>query len=237
VNNEPLRHDPFDSSVRSGDLYQPWVPDAPGTYVLQVILETAGGGQLLSNRVTVYVGEGPTETITSTLASETPTITYSPEGIFTPIPSVTPETPTDTPTLDKATATGQQNSNCRKGPDTRYDVQGNLMEGETVPIVGRNSDSSWWVVELTNPPKQCWVWGGGVSVSGNTAELVIIQPPPPPTFTPTFTNIPKPLTDTPKPSGPVYNACHDYPDLATCNSDPSGFGSCTWDTGTNKCQP
>ncbi len=337
VNDEPLRRDQLVSPVADGDLYQPWTPDAPGTYVLQVILETGAGGQVVSNQVTVYVGgkeDEPVEEENGQCAAEElvapvlispangatvepdPVLEWSypdtdchpyayqidisedpsfadlslgfgtldhnetsrmwplpagrcyhwrasayvpdengppspawsfcvegstgtPTSTGTPMPTATP---TDTPTPDDPMATGLQNSNCRKGPDTRYDVQGYLMEGETVPIVGRNNDSSWWVVELQDPLKECWVWGGGVSTSGNMADLVVIKPPPPPTFTPTPTNTPKPPTDTPKPptdtpKGPSYSACHDYPDMNTCNSDPEGFGNCTWDTGMNKCQP
>jgi len=242
ANSLTLRRDQLISPVAGGELYQPWVPDAPGTYVLQVVLETSGSGQHISDPITVIVGDGPTLTFTPSLVSGTPTITNTLDTSITPTFTGTPETPSITPTSDKATATGEQNSNCRKGPDARYDVQGLIMEGETVPIVGRNPESSWWVVELTSPAIQCWVWGGGVSVSGNTGQLTIVHPPKLPTFTftpklPTLTNTPKPSTEVPPPSGPVYNACHEYPDLATCNSDPAGFGNCTWDTGTNKCKP
>lgn len=235
ANGQTLRRDQLVSPVASGELYQPWVPKSPGTYILQVILDTGSGGQQISDQVTVYVGEGPTDTATEKLVSETLTITATLEYTYTPTLSVTPEAPTDTPTPDSALATGLQNSNCRFGPSAVYGVSGYLMQGETVPIVGRNTDSSWWVVELTNPAKQCWVWGDGVTVTGNLTGLTIV--PAPPTPTPTPTNTPKPPTDTPKPSGPIYNACHDYQDIGTCNSDPNGFGNCTWDTGLNKCQP
>ena len=224
VNDEPLRNDQFYSWVLDGDLYQPWIPDAPGTYVLQVILETNGGNLLLSNQVTVYVGEEVTEDITIT-----PTITFTPELAFTSTPTLTPETPTETPTLtptptpDLPMATGKLSANCRFGPGSVYDVEGYLMEGETVPIVGRNPSNSWWVVELPDRKHPCWVWDGGVIVTGNTAGVPIVAAPPTPT--PTYTPTPE------------YSACHDYLDVNTCNNDPHGFGGCSWNTGLNQCEP
>ncbi len=154
ANSELLRRDLFVSPVVDGNLYQPWIPSEPGTYILQVILETAGGSQIISGLVTVYVGESAAEKNPETVITNTPDITDTPTLTFTP-------TLTNTPTV-------------------------------------------------TNTPKPS-----------------------------TVTNTPKSstITNTPKPEGPSYSACHDYPDLATCLSDPNGFGGCTWDTGMNKCQP
>ena len=120
-------------------------------------------------------------------------------------------------------ATSKLNTNCRFGPGSVYDIVGYLMQGETVPIVGRNPSSSWWVVELLDRKHPCWVWDGGVIVTGNTIGVPIVAAPPTPT--PTYTPTPE------------YSACHDYSDIGTCNDDPYGFGGCYWDTGSNQCKP
>lgn len=145
ANSELLRRDPFVSPVSDGNLYQPWIPSEPGTYILQVFLETAEGGQIISDKVTVYVGESEVEEIIITVLTDTPEITITP-------------TLTSTPTLT------------------------------TMPTI----------TDTPNPPT---------------------------------------ATSTPTPKGPSSSACHDYPDLATCLSDPNGIGGCTWDTGMDKCQP
>ena len=252
VNNEILRRDQLVSPVVSGDLYQPWLPSAPGTYMLQVILEIGAGSQSFSNQVTVYVGDLPSEEIVEApvevITSVTPTHTNPPGDTYTPTHTYTPETPTNTPRPEKAMASSDKTVNCRSGPDTIYPVQGSLKQGETVPIVGQNHAGTWLVVELQNPTRQCYVLGSLVNVSGDMDALLVFPDPPRPTFTFTIppSDTPRPPTDTPKPPKPPtdtpfpvspYNACHDYPDLSTCLADPNGFGGCSWDTGMNKCLP
>lgn len=211
VNNEIFRRDELVSPVASGNMYQPWIPTAPGTYVLQVILETGGGGQQASQPITVIVGD-----------STTPEIAVTPPVIM--------ETPTATVTPGKPQASANQNTNCRSGPGIAYPHVADFLAGQTVPITGRNQDGTWLAVERPGGTGQCWVWRDLVTIQGNIESVPVVSAPPPP-----ITDTPKP-TKTPTQKSP-YTACHDYPDLATCNADPMGFGGCSWETGTNRCQP
>ncbi|MCD4674264.1 MAG: hypothetical protein K8R77_16500, partial [Anaerolineaceae bacterium] len=127
---------------------------------------------------------------------------------------------------DKLQATANRNVNCRKGPGTAYEHVWDFLAGETVPIVGRAQNNEYVVVQSIYG--QCWVGVGNVTIQGNLDSALIFTPPPLPN-----TDTPVP-SDTPK---PAYSACHDYPDLATCNADPMSFGTCSWNTGLNKCQP
>ena len=213
------------------DVYEPWMPEEPGEYLLQSEIKSQGQSAV-SNSVRVIVldpiaKDAPDKETSSLTPSTTPILTT---GTWTPTftqVSPTPTLPTETPTPGNPQAMGTQNTNCRHGPAVVYDIEGLLMEGETAPIVGRNADNSWWVIVLPDTQLQCWVWGGGVRISGNTGSVPVIAAPPTPTFTP----------EAPSTIGPTYSACHDYPDLSTCSSDPEGFGGCFWDTGTNKCRP
>ena len=224
VNDQLERDDPF-NTVEGGTLHQPWTPPTPGIYILKVVLEAGGGGVQISNPVTIYVDEVLTIPTKETIPTDTPIPSETPLQTITPTWTVTIALPSITPTQDTPMATGKEDLNCRFGPGTIYEPRGYLMTGETVPIVGRNKDSSWWVVELPDTHFQCWVWDGGVTVTCNLEGILVFTIPPTPTVKPTNTIPPK------------YKACHDYPDIATCNNDPNSFGGCSWNTGLNKCQP
>ncbi len=71
------------------------------------------------------------------------------------VPTVAPPTPTPTPTPPTPMATASQSGiNLRSGPGVDYNRIGRLALGESLPIVGRNNDSSWWLVATP---------GGGVA--------------------------------------------------------------------------
>jgi len=136
-------------------------------------------------------------------------------AVSTPLPSDTPALPTDTLTAvvedtpapqepsatatEAATATlgvplinAEQDTRCRQGPSTVYNVVGFLLTTEQSTVQGKDSGGEWWYIE--NPKKPgayCWVWGGSTRVVGDTGSLPIITPPSTPTFTatvgPTFT--------------------------------------------------
>jgi hypothetical protein len=215
INGQTDREDLFaNPAFHSGTVYQQWTPPSVGTYVLQVILKDAEG-QVSSNVLTIIVVEATV--ITLTPQTNTPGTL---PGIFTITPTLL------TPPPEDPQVTGDQEVNCRRGPSTAYNAIGVLAQGQTAPIAGRNQDNSWYYILLDS--LQCWVWSGAVSVTGNVNSQPLVEAPPlPVTVTPSVTTSPP----------PAYSACHDYPDYATCNSDPMGFGGCYWDTGMNQCAP
>jgi uncharacterized protein YgiM (DUF1202 family) len=71
------------------------------------------------------------------------------------VPTVPPPTPIPTPTPPTPMITASQAAiNLRSGPGVNYTRIGRLPLGESLPIVGRNQDSSWWLVATP---------GGGVA--------------------------------------------------------------------------
>jgi hypothetical protein len=74
------------------------------------------------------------------------------------------------------------NSNVRGGPGTVYDVLGNLLEGQSADILGRNSAGTWWVIAFApGPGGQGWIANSIVTVSGDTSNVPIVAAPPTPT--------------------------------------------------------
>jgi len=121
----------------------------------------------------------PTETPVP--ATPTPAETATPE--FTATASSTPE-----PTVPMAIV--NIGSNCRLGPSTEYNPPlAVLTDGQKAEIKGRNSNSSWWYIQIPGKSGQCWIFGQNVNVTGDTSTIPVVAAPPIP-ITATFT--PKP---------------------------------------------
>ncbi|NKQ35526.1 MAG: hypothetical protein HF973_07920 [Chloroflexi bacterium] len=86
--------------------------------------------------------------------------------------------------------------NIRSGPGVAYDRIGFFTKGATVPALGRDPGSGWWLVQC--PPHisapQCWVSGGPQYTQPNNADSVPVAPAPP-TPTPIPTNTPEPTAE------------------------------------------
>jgi hypothetical protein len=152
------------------------------------------------------------------------TATASLTATDTPIPTPTPShTPTKTPTptsTETITSTSTmaaspapstprfafiQNSFCRRGPSTTYHVLTAIPAGDTVDIVGRNVNNSWYRVFWEKYGVTCWVPASTGETIGNLAEAPVVfastvtsLPTTPPTpIISTTPTIPPPPTSTP----------------------------------------
>jgi hypothetical protein len=131
------------------------------------------------------------------------TETFTPVATFTI--TLTPTiTPTFTPSVPMVTVS--QNTNCRTGPGQAYDIVGGLLVGESAEVVGKYQSGSYWVIKNPDSSGNCWLWGNYATVSGNTASLPEMSPPPTPT--PTIPDPPKDLEANkvciPVPPGAVF---------------------------------
>jgi hypothetical protein len=68
--------------------------------------------------------------------------------------------------------------NLRVGPGTEYPTVGMLPNGASLQIVGRNSDSTWWLVSTTIG--LVWVYDGVVATTNLNADIPIISYTTPP---------------------------------------------------------
>ena len=121
------------------------------------------------------------ETGTPTLIQATSTPQFTATLGFTSTPAV-------------PTVTVSQNTNCRTGPGTQYDLVGGLLVGQSAEVVGKNSASNYWIIKTPGGSGTCWLWGQYATVSGNVAALqeYTIPPTPTPSATPTPTSTPTP---------------------------------------------
>jgi uncharacterized protein YraI len=224
VNGEAYqRNAPAEAGADFSDFRQEWLPTEPGTYSLQIRAYDINGdtGNPATISVTV-IGEVVAEVAEAAEpATDTPTPVYTdtPTPVISDTPTPTPvitETYTPTPVeeVEVATcpplATVQTAANCRSGPGTAYDILASLGEGSSSTVVGRNADSSWWVVDPSGS-STCWVWSDRVTLNNYACEVPIHEAPPlPPTDTPTlppptptFTPTSPPPADTTPPPAPA----------------------------------
>jgi hypothetical protein len=124
----------------------------------------------------------PQPQVPPTVQTPTPlmTVTRRPTATETIEP-----TRTLTPTLSSPMAEAVQNANCRGGPGTVYDVLGYLMQGQSAPIVGRNTENTWWAISIPERRQPCWVSESTVQASGDLGAVQVLAAPPTPTPSPT----------------------------------------------------
>jgi uncharacterized protein YgiM (DUF1202 family) len=124
-----------------------------------------------------------------------PTSTQIQETVVSQPDTPTPTRPTVTPTRPTATVTAvptsgqpvlhtQGATNVRLGPGMIFNVSHVLSANSIVPIIGKNLESTWWVVPGLGdgPGKPGWVSGAVVTVQGDLSQVPFVAPP---TLTPT----------------------------------------------------
>ena len=121
--------------------------------------------------------------LANSLASPTSMPTDTPQFTFTP--SLTPTfTYTSTSTIPMVSVS--VNTNCRSGPGDPYSILGVLVVGQTAEVVGHSPLNDNWIVKLPGSAVTCWLWAQYATVTGNTAGLPVVNPPPTPTPTGSF---------------------------------------------------
>ncbi|NWF63855.1 MAG: SH3 domain-containing protein [Chloroflexi bacterium] len=117
----------------------------------------------------------------------------------TPSPTLIAET-TSTPTATGAgeactpTVTATTLANVRLGPGQEYAVLGNLPQGGSAKVAGRNAENTWWYIEFAGGENgYAWISTTVTTSACIPATLAIIVPPP------------APATSTPEPTEVVNN--------------------------------
>lgn len=87
--------------------------------------------------------------------------------------AATPTPPTD----ETATATFTENTNCRRGASIDHEIVTYLRKGQVALIVGRNEDSSWWLIQVPGSAVRCWVWSKFVKTHGDLTRVPFVESP------------------------------------------------------------
>jgi hypothetical protein len=129
-----------------------------------------------------------------------PTVTSAPPTPTAPPPTVAPTAapPTATATPEKAAFTVSEPAvNVRGGPGVNYPILGEVRQGQTFDITGKNPNGDWW--QFIYEGRTGWITAGMVTARGTARVQVAANipapptsPPPPPTTPPQPTNTPAP---------------------------------------------
>lgn len=112
----------------------------------------------------------PTSTIGE--PTNTPTPTDVPAPTPSPVPSAT--SPPPTPMLSSLGA----DLLCRFGPGEEYTQSGAFLMNDTAPVIGRDEDQTWFVVEHPRMPgRYCWLAADDTRVDGDIDAIPVSLPP------------------------------------------------------------
>jgi hypothetical protein len=85
--------------------------------------------------------------------------------------------PTITPTYSVPILRITQNTNCRTGPGSQYDILFTWLPGATAVITARYPELNYWVVKLPDSDATCWVWGEYATPVGSYWTVPSTTPP------------------------------------------------------------
>jgi len=158
-----------------------------------------------------YVPGQATATATA-LPSKTPTT----EPTSTPLPSPTSISPT--PVLASLITA---DTSCRQGPGDNYPGASYLAAGESVILVGRNPEATWWLVQKDDGAQICWAPAEVISLEGEYMGVAIMSALPTPTHVTLAQPLPSPTqkarqkppkaTQVPSPGATATPAPYPYP--------------------------
>jgi len=89
-----------------------------------------------------------------------------------------PVVSTPTPTSDKMVLRFDADTNCRGGPDVRFERVAIIKAGQIVDAQGAPTQGNYWVVKNPNGSGLCWVVADFVTPSGNMGQLPKMTAPP-----------------------------------------------------------
>ncbi len=153
---------------------RPTMTNTPTTDQQALIDQAVAETLAAQTQIALFVQQTLTAMVTDTLQfTFTPSLTGTPSLTPTITPSLTPETPRVSVSID---------TNCRTGPGTAYDKLGVLRVGQSAEVVGRSHNSDNWIIKLpSNPNITCWLWAYYATVIGDTSGLPVYPTPPTPT--------------------------------------------------------
>jgi hypothetical protein len=135
------------------------------TRAAEIVSETLQAGQVINDAIS--------GTMTALAVDAAPAFTPTPELSSTPQETLAPASPV---------VTVSEQTNCRSGPGTGFEVLGVMDIGESAEVVGHSIYNDNWLIKLPkNPAITCWLWAQYATVRGDVSNVPEIVPPATPT--------------------------------------------------------
>jgi glucose/arabinose dehydrogenase len=162
VRQGPSTNDPIIAVARPGERYTITAKNAAGTW--WQIDYLGEEGWLYASLVDAINAEGVS--VASEDNGQAVSITSTPE------PAASQETEADEQQSGEAAVAIRGNMNVRRGPGTAYGILTVARPGERYPITGRNSEGSWWRIDLDG--QDGWVYAPLVAAE-NTGDVAVVD--------------------------------------------------------------
>lgn len=160
---------------------------------------------------------GQATAVATAVATATPTSTPTSSPTSTALPSPTVISPT--PAISSIVL---GDTSCRQGPGDNYPGASYLTAGESVTLIGRNPEATWWLVQKTDGSQICWVSVEAITIQGETMTVAIMSALP----FPTYAFQAQPIASaTQKPRHKPPKATQDVPPSATDTPAPYPYPS------------
>ena len=127
--------------------------------------------------------------------------TVAPTAAPTAAPSPTPVPPSPTPEKAGMTISSPGATNVRSGPGTTFTKIGEVQQGQSFEITGKNQAGTWWQFSFNGQP--AWISGEFVSANAAAQNVQVIALAAPPTAVPQPTAAPRPVQPAPAPVQPT----------------------------------
>lgn len=177
----------------------PWVPSSVGLHVVQFDVYAPDGSLIVKSDPVMYTAvSGAVAAVTASAAAQATARIQAPATATPAAPAVV--VATATPVIDQAAATGTAAAatggeprltitgtivNVRSGPGITYDILGQLHNGITASVKGKNADGTWWQISYPSAPGGAgWVIGSLVQTNVAAAGAPVVAAPPTPTPAP-----------------------------------------------------
>jgi uncharacterized protein YraI len=194
IDDTPLGSQNSNSTQTTFTARQPWKAAEIRGHLVNAIAFRADGTPIGNANLTINVVQAVAMANTNSVQ---PTLANLPTLAPTLPPPTNPPPPTIAatilgvpPTANTAGAATVQivgvRVNVRSGPGTNFQIIGEMKTGDSAPIIGRNTDSTWWAIQFNQASG--WVINNQelVKVSGDTSQVHLAQSaasPVPPTAT------------------------------------------------------
>jgi hypothetical protein len=126
--------------------------------------------------------------------------TVAPTAAPTEAPSPTPVPPSPTPEKASMAVSSPGATNVRSGPGTTFTKIGEVQQGQSFEITGKNQAGTWWQFSLNGQP--AWISGEMVSANAAAQNVQVIAVAAPPTAVPQPA-APRPVQPAPAPVQPT----------------------------------
>ncbi len=126
--------------------------------------------------------------------------TVAPTAAPTLEPSPTPVPPSPTPEKAGMTISSPGATNVRSGPGTTFTKIGEVQQGQSFEITGKNQVGTWWQFSFNGQP--AWISGEMVSANAAAQNVQVIALAAPPTAVPQPA-APRPVQPAPAPVQPT----------------------------------